>query len=134
MITTTTLKKQTKKSQNISEKVPIRTSWSHSTTTTPILHFFLTVHFSESQASEVITIGVVHILRQPKSGIPGPPSLLHQQWLAFGLPPLPLVSFRQHLPDAPFVLQFLTYTFLQYKMGDIHLLGSNLHVIWLCLS
>ena len=49
------MKKLKKESQNISEKVPIRTSWSHSTTTTPILHFFLTVHFSESQASEVIT-------------------------------------------------------------------------------
>ena len=41
-------------------------------------------------------LGAVQILRQPKSEVPGPPS----------------VSFRQHLPDAPFVLQFLAYTCL----------------------
>ena len=46
-------------------------------------------------------------------------------------PPPPSVSNGQHLPDAPFVLQFSTQTFLHYKMGDIHLLGSNLHVTWL---
>ena len=56
-------------------------------------------------------------------GFLDPPSPLRQQWSAFGLPPLPpssamvsiwltppppFVSFRQHLPDAPFVLQFST--------------------------
>ena len=51
-----------------------------------------------------------------------PPSPLCQQWSAFGIPPPsplvsnsqhlapPFVSFRQHLPDAPFVLQIFTWT------------------------
>ena len=34
-------------------------------------------------------LGAVHILRQPKSGVPGPPSPPRQQWSAFGLPLLP---------------------------------------------
>ena len=38
-------------------------------------------------------LGAVHILHQPKSGVPGPPP--------------PIVSNGQHLADAPFVLQFL---------------------------
>ena len=34
-----------------------------------------------------------------------PPSAMVSIWLT---PPPPLVSFRQHLPDAPFVLLFFT--------------------------
>ena len=74
-------------------------------------------------------LGAVYILRQPKSGAPGPPSPLRQQWSAFGLPPL--VSFCQHLHDAPFV-HFFMQTCLYDKMESFHL--SNLHVIWLCLT
>ena len=77
-----------------------------------------------------------------------PPSPLGQQWSSFGWPPLPpssaivsiwmtppppLVSLRHLLPDAPFVRQFFTLTFWPDKMGDIHLLGSNWHIIWLCI-
>ena len=80
-----------------------------------------------------LELGAVHILRQPKPGVPGPPlpppSAMVSIWLT---PPPPLVSFRQHLLDAPFVLQFFTETCLHDKMENFHLLGSNLHVIWLC--
>ena len=47
-------------------------------------------------------------------------------------PPPPSVSFRQHLPDIHFLLQFFMLTCLHVKMDNFHLLGSNLHVIWLC--
>ena len=91
-------------------------------------------------------LGAVHILRQPKTGVRRPPPLC-QQMSAFGWPPLPplsafvsnwltppppFVSFRQLLGSAPFVQQTLPKTFWNDNMGDIHLLGSNLHVIWLC--
>ena len=49
-------------------------------------------------------------------------------------PPPPFVSFRQHLLGAPFGQKFSTYIFLDYKTGDIHLFGFNLHVIWLWLT
>ena len=79
-------------------------------------------------------------------GFLDPPSPLRQQWSSFGLPPLPpssaivsiwltppppLVSFRQLLPDASFVLQFFTHTCLHDKMENLHLLWFNLHIIWL---
>ena len=58
---------------------------------------------------EGVFLGAVHILRQPKSGVPGPPlpppSAMVSIWLT---PPPPLVSFRQHLPDGPIVIQFST--------------------------
>ena len=91
-------------------------------------------------------LGAVHILRQPKTGVRRPPPLC-QKMSAFGWPPLPplsafvsnwltppppFVSFRQLLGSAPFVQQTLPKTFWNDNMGDIHLLGSNLHVIWLC--
>ena len=54
-------------------------------------------------------LGAVHILRQPKSGVPGPPLPPLSAMVSILLtPPPPLVSFRQHLPDAPFVLLFFT--------------------------
>ena len=68
-----------------------------------------------------------YILRQSKTGVRRPPPLC-QQMSAFGWPPL--VSFRQLLGSAPFVQQTLPKTFWNDNMGDIHLLGSNLHVIW----
>ena len=61
---------------------------------------------------------------------PLPPlSAFVSNWLT---PPPPFVSFRQLLGSAPFVQQTLPKTFWNDNMGDIHLLGSNLHVIWLC--
>ena len=52
---------------------------------------------------------------------------------AIGWPPLPPSSaFVSFLGSAPFVQQTLPKTFWNDNMGDIHLLGSNLHVIWLC--
>ena len=50
-------------------------------------------------------LGAVHILRQPKLGACRPPVPPHQH---LNDPPPPLVSFCQHLPDGPFVQQFLT--------------------------
>ena len=83
----------------------------------------------------LLRLGAVHILRQPKSGVPGPPlpppSAMVSIWLT---PPPPLVSFRQHLPNTPFLLQFFTQTCLHDKMENFHLLRSNLHVIWLCFN
>ena len=59
-----------------------------------------------------ILLGAVHILRQPKSGVPGPPlpppSVIVSIWLT---PPPPLVSNGQHLAYALFVLKFSTWTF-----------------------
>ena len=46
----------------------------------------------------------------------------------------PVVSFRQPMPGAPFVLQFFTLNCLHDKMENFHLSWSNLHVICLCLS
>ena len=43
----------------------------------------LWLHLKSAQ----LMLGAVHILCQPKSGVPGPP--LRQQWSVFGLPPLP---------------------------------------------
>ena len=71
----------------------------------------------------LIELGAVHILCQPKTGVPtpplppppsvsngqhlaDPPSPLRQQWSAFSLPPL--VSLRQHFPAGPIVQQFST--------------------------
>ena len=40
---------------------------------------------------QLLVLGAVHILRQPKTGVPTPPpSPLRQQWSAFGWPPSPL--------------------------------------------
>ena len=84
--------------------------------------------------------GAVHILRQPKSGVPGPPlpppSAMVSIWLT---PPPPLVSNGQLLAYPPSPPRQLSSAFtrrpcctnIHYKMGDIHLLGSNLHVTWL---
>ena len=90
----------------------------------------------------------LHILRQPKSGIPGsphpPPSAMVCIWL---IPPpggaLPsLVSNGQHLAYPPLPLRQLSSVFAQrpfcttifdvdFFAGDINLYGSNLHVTWL---
>ena len=99
----------------------------------------------------------LHILRQPKSGIPGsphpPPSAMVCIWLIpppggalpslvsncqhLAYPPYPFVSFRQHLPDAPFVLQFSTWTFLRgifICMGPICMLHGFDEHVWLNLN
>ena len=64
------------------------------------------------QDHRVKVLGAVHILRQPKSGVSGPPlpppSAMVSIWLT---PPPPFVSFRQHLPETRFGLQTLTMTF-----------------------
>ena len=44
-------------------------------------------HVSVHNCNYTEALGAVHILRQPKSGVSGPP--LRQQLSAFGLPPLP---------------------------------------------
>ena len=90
-----------------------------------LLHNFL--------ISRKYSLGAVHILRQQMSAFGWPPlpplSAFVSNWLT---PPPPFVSFRQLLGSAPFVQQTLPKTFWNDNMGDIHLLGSNLHVIWLC--
>ena len=64
-----------------------------------------------------------------------PPSPPRQQWSAFGLPPLPPSSaFVSICPMPLLYYNFFTLTCLHDKMENFHLLGSNLHVIWLCLS
>ena len=52
-------------------------------------------------------------------------------------PPPPFVSFCQHLPDAPFVLQFSTWTFLLgilICMGPICMLHGFDEHVWLNLN
>ena len=53
-----------------------------------------------------------------------------------GLTPPQAPPFRLHLSDVPFVLQSLTKTFRHHihNMGDIQLLKSILHVMWLDLD
>ena len=67
-----------------------------------------------------------------KRGFVDPPPPLSANVSFWLTPPPPFVSFRQLLGSAPFVQQTLPKTFWNDNMGDIHLLGSNLHVIWLC--
>ena len=100
----------------------------------PILSAMLTFYTPIEHTSYMhrVPLGAVHILRQPKSGVSGPPlpppSAMVSIWLT---PPPPFVSFRQHLPDAPFELQFYNVDFFHDKKGEIHLLEYNLHVTWL---
>ena len=85
--------------------------------------------FTKSQVdykdTYVASYGAVHILRQPKSGVHGPP--LPQQWSAFDLPPPP-----RQLSSAFARRPFCTTIFeVDFFAGDINLYGSNLHVTWL---
>ena len=72
-------------------------------------------------------LGAVYILRQPKSGVPGPPLTPPSAMVSTWDTPLP--------PSSAFVSTIFTLqTCLHDKVENFHLFGPNLHVIWLCLS
>ena len=67
---------------------------------------FISLYYYTVRGCSHITSAKIRGSCQELPGPPlPPPSAMVSIWLT---PPPPLVSFRQHLPDAPFVLQFFT--------------------------
>ena len=60
---------------------------------------------------EHLSLGAVHILRQPKTGVRRPPPPLSANVSFWLTPPPPLVSFCQQLADPPSPLRQLSSAF-----------------------